>query len=96
MGIALPNPIMCIIGKMRKLLNSNHAYNRKMTKCEINQLSLENLKLGAAARRKGKVRVTVTILPQTKEWLGRGGNVSERIDEIVRRIIAGELVKKSD
>lgn len=66
-----------------------------MTEREVSPASLENLKLGAA-RCKGKVRVTVTILPQTKEWLARGGNVSERIDELVRRIIAGELVKKLD
>ena len=49
-----------------------------MTKREINPVSLENLKLGAAARRKGKVRVTVTILPQTKEWLARGGGDAPR------------------
>ncbi|MCW5312323.1 hypothetical protein GTQ43_00170 [Nostoc sp. KVJ3] len=36
--------------------------------------------------KKGKVRVTVTILPQTKKWLARGGNVSERIDEVVRQL----------
>lgn len=63
---------------------------------EISQASLDNLKLGAVARNKGKVRVIVTILPETKEWLAKGGNVSERIDEVVRRIIAGELVKKPD
>ena len=67
-----------------------------MAKRKISQASLENLKLGSSARRKGKIRCTVTILPQTKEWLARGGNVSERIDQVVRRIIDGELVKKSD
>jgi hypothetical protein len=40
-----------------------------MTERKINQASLENLKLGAVARKKGKVRCTVTILPATKEWL---------------------------
>lgn len=79
--------------KIEKLI-SNYAHNRKMTKREISQASLKNLELGAAARRKGKVRVTVTILPQTKEWLEASGNMSERIDEVVRRIVAGELVKK--
>lgn len=67
-----------------------------MTERKINQASLENLKLGAVARNKGKVRCTVTILPVTKEWLGSSGNISERIDEVVRRIVAGELVKKSE
>jgi len=65
-----------------------------MTERKISQASLENLKLGAVARKKGKVRCTVTILPATKEWLGSSGNISERIDEVVRRILAGELVKK--
>ncbi|WP_146110994.1 hypothetical protein [Nostoc sp. 'Peltigera membranacea cyanobiont' N6] len=67
-----------------------------MTERKINPASLKNLELGAIARRKGKVRVTVTILPETKKWLESGGNVSERIDEVVRRIVAGELVKKSE
>lgn len=86
---------MHMIGAKIEMLTPNYAHNRKMTERKISQASLENLKLGAVARRKGKVRVTVTILPQTKEWLARGGNVSERIDELVRRVISGELVKKS-
>jgi len=68
----------------------------KMKERKINPASLENLKLGATARRKGKVRCTVTLLPETKAWLAKGGNVSERIDEIVRRILSGELVPKSE
>ena len=95
-GAELKNPIMHTIGVKMEKLKSNHAHNRKMTERKVSQASLENLKLGATTRRKGKVRVTVTILPETKEWLAKGGNVSERIDEVVRRIIAGELVKKSD
>lgn len=64
---------------------------RKMTK-KVNPKSLENLKLGADSRRQGKIRCTVTILPQTKEWLSSGGNLSGRIDEVVARILAGQLV----
>ena len=80
------------------MLTSNHAHNRKMTEQKISQASLENLKLGAIARRNNKVRVTLTLLPMTIKWLKKhdaNGNMSECVDEIVRRIIAGELVKSS-
>lgn len=77
--------IGCKIG----VVNPNRVHNR-MNK------SLDNLKLGAIARKKGKVRVTVTILPETKAWLQSSGNMSERIDEVVRRILAGELIKKPE
>lgn len=58
------------------------------------QNSLENLKMGAIARKQGKIRVNVTLLPETLKWLDSSGNRSERIDEIVRRILKGELVPK--
>ena len=58
------------------------------------QNSLENLRMGAVARRQGKKRVNVTLLPETLRWLDKGGNRSEMIDEIVRRILKGELVPK--
>ncbi|WP_029630609.1 hypothetical protein [[Scytonema hofmanni] UTEX B 1581] len=58
----------------------------------MNSASLENLKLGATHRDKGKIRTNVTILPETKAWLERGGNVSGRIDEMVGKILRGELV----
>jgi hypothetical protein len=61
--------------------------NRKM-----NPKSLENLKMGAIARNQGKVRCQVTIRPETKEWLARGGNLSGRIDELVAKVLKGELV----
>jgi hypothetical protein len=50
--------------------------------------------MGAIARRQGKKRVNVTLLPQTLQWLDRSGNRSEMIDEIVRRILKGDLVPK--
>jgi len=34
----------------------------------------------------------VTILPETKEWLARGGNLSGRLDELVAKVLKGELV----
>lgn len=49
----------------------------------VSDRSLENLKLGAQARYKGKVRQNFTILPETLEWLKKAGNASERIDLLV-------------
>jgi len=31
-------------------------------------------------------------LPETKYWLARGGNLSGRIDELVAKVVKGELV----
>ncbi|MCP6758788.1 MAG: hypothetical protein NHB32_08460 [Fischerella sp. CENA71] len=59
---------------------------------KMNPKSLENLRLGAVSRKKGKVRVNVTILPETKQWLERSGNVSERIDDMVCKILKQELI----
>lgn len=56
--------------------------------------SLENLKMGAIARRQGKRRVNVTLLPQTLAWLDKTGNRSEMIDELVRLILKGDLIRK--
>jgi hypothetical protein len=57
----------------------------------ISERSLENLKLGAQARYQGKVRQNFTILPQTLEWLKKGGNASQRVDELVAAAMSGEL-----
>ena len=48
--------------------------------------------MGSVARNQGKVRCTVTILPETKKWLARGGNLSGRIDELVGKYLKGDLV----
>jgi hypothetical protein len=58
----------------------------------MNPASLENLKLGAVTRNKGKIKCSITILPETKAWLERNGNVSGRIDEMVGKILSGDLV----
>jgi hypothetical protein len=42
--------------------------------------SLENLKLGAAARRKGKVKLNLTVLPSTADKLKRSGNASRFVE----------------
>ncbi|MBG1263982.1 hypothetical protein [Nostoc commune] len=69
-----------------------------MKERKISQASLENLKLGAIARRKGKVRVNLSLLPVTIKWLKKHdtkGNMSACVDEIVRLYLAGELVRLS-
>lgn len=65
-----------------------------MAERKINRNSLENLKMGAIARNQGKLRVTLTILPETKRWLASGGNMSERLDDMVRKVLKGDVVFK--
>lgn len=60
----------------------------------ISDRSLENLKLGAAARYQGKIRQNVTILPETLQWLKCSGNASGMIDDLVAIARNGGL--KSD
>ena len=62
---------------------------------KMNPASLENLKLAAPTRNKSKIRTNVTILPETKAWLERGGNMSARIDEMVAKILSGDLVPRT-
>jgi hypothetical protein len=62
----------------------------------MSRASLENLKLGAKSRKQGKVRVTVTILPETKAWLEKNGNLSGRIDEMVTRYLKKDLVFREE
>ncbi len=50
----------------------------------IHQNSLENLKLGSAARRKGKVKLNLTVLPQTAEELKRSGNASRFVELLLQ------------
>lgn len=57
----------------------------------MNERSLLNLKLGAQVRYQGKVRHNVSLLPETMEWLKKGGNASQRIDELVAAAKSGEL-----
>lgn len=57
----------------------------------INDRSLENLKLGAQARYQGKIRQNFTVLPETLEWLKKGGNASARIDQLVEAAKSGNL-----
>jgi hypothetical protein len=46
--------------------------------------SLENLKLGAAARRKGKTKLNLTVMPSTAEKLKRSGNASRFVELLLQ------------
>jgi hypothetical protein len=46
--------------------------------------SLKNLKLGAVARRKGKVKLNLTVLPATAEKLKRSGNASKFVELLLQ------------
>jgi hypothetical protein len=46
--------------------------------------SLENLKLGATARRKGKVKLNLTVLPDTADKLKRSGNASRFVELLLQ------------
>ena len=46
--------------------------------------SLENLKLGAAARKKGKIKLNLTVLPDTAEKLKRTGNASRFVEWLLQ------------
>lgn len=58
---------------------------------EMSQASLENLKLGAQARYRDKQKLNLTVLPETKDWLKKSGNASQRVDDLVNAAQAGRL-----
>ena len=49
----------------------------------LNERSLENLKLEPIFRDQGKQRFNTTLRPETIAWLKRGGNVCQRIEDLV-------------
>jgi len=49
----------------------------------LDERSLENLKLGPIFRDQGKQRFNTTLRPETIAWLKRGGNASQRIEDLV-------------
>lgn len=63
-------------------------------KRQMNERSLENLKLGAESRKLGKVRHNFTILPETMDWLRGTGNASDAIDSLVQVARSGGLNSK--
>lgn len=60
-------------------------------KRQVSQRSLENLKLGAEARRQDKQRHNFTLLPETIEWLKQSSNASGLIDRLVKSAKAGHI-----
>jgi hypothetical protein len=50
----------------------------------IHENSLENLKLGAAARRKGKTKLNLTVTPSVAEELKRSGNASRFVELLLQ------------
>ncbi len=57
----------------------------------LDERSLENLKLGTPARDQGKKRFNTTLRPDTIAWLKRGGNASQRIEDLVDAARSGYL-----
>ncbi len=50
----------------------------------MNENSLNNLKLGAAARKKGKVKLNLTVLPEVAQDLKRSGNASRFVELLLQ------------
>jgi hypothetical protein len=50
----------------------------------MNENSLNNLKLGAAARKKGKVKLNLTVLPEVARDLKRTGNASRFVELLLQ------------
>jgi hypothetical protein len=50
----------------------------------IHPNSLENLKLGAAARRKGKTKLNLTVTPSVADELKRSGNASRFVELLLQ------------
>jgi hypothetical protein len=57
----------------------------------LDERSLENLKLGPLFRDQGKQRFNTTLRPETIAWLKRGGNASQRIEDLVDAARSGYL-----
>ena len=57
----------------------------------LDERSLENLKLGSPSRDQGKKRFNTTLRPDTIAWLKRGGNASQRIEDLVDAARSGYL-----
>ena len=57
----------------------------------LDERSLENLKLGPLFRDQGKKRFNTTLRPETIAWLKKGGNASQRIEDLVDAARSGYL-----
>jgi hypothetical protein len=50
----------------------------------MNENSLKNLKLGSEARKKGKVKLNLTVLPEVAKDLKRSGNASRFVELLLQ------------
>jgi hypothetical protein len=50
----------------------------------MNENSLNNLKLGAAARNKGKVKLNLSVMPDVAKDLKRSGNASRFVELLLQ------------
>lgn len=61
----------------------------------INPSSLKNLNPYAASKG-GKKPIRLSLLPDTIAWLKRGGNASQRVEDLVEAALAKQLTYNSD
>jgi hypothetical protein len=62
----------------------------------IHQNSLENLKLGSAVRKKGKVKLNLTVTPIVAEELKRAGNASRFVELLLQAHQEKRLLNPSE
>jgi hypothetical protein len=62
----------------------------------MNENSLNNLKLGAAARKKGKVKLNLTVLPEVASDLKRSGNASRFVELLLQAHKENRLLDPSE
>lgn len=67
----------------------------KKRKHQVNERSLDNLKLGPESRRKDKQRRNMSLLPETIKLLEKWGNASDWVDKAAAAYKAGRI-KLSD
>ena len=56
----------------------------------VNEISLQNLNPYAASKG-GKKPIRLSLLPETIAWLKRGGNASQRVEDLVEAALAKQL-----
>lgn len=62
----------------------------------MNENSLNNLKLGAAARRQSKVKLNLTLLPEVAKELKRSGNASRFVELLLQAHQEKRLLEPSE
>lgn len=62
----------------------------------MNENSLKNLKLGSLARKQGKVKLNLTVLPEVAEDLKRSGNASKFVELLLQAHKQKRLIDPSE